>query len=159
MMRQSVGMGAMQGNTTLSALKGSTITSVGELQGYINYNCRQKYYSSITEMCETFLTRGEDPVIRLWHSYSHCMQGNLTEAIKGYNTIKERKEVQLAAYIGLIFAHEQSAHQDEQEIENLKTFVEMEKGSAQNSAKLQAAMLYLHMSEFDEARSLLEDVS
>ena len=146
---------------TLSSLNkgGSVVSPPGEIISYINYYSRKKYFSSITDVCEQYLSRAEDPVFRLWNSYGHCMQGNLSEAIRGYNTIKERKEVQLAAYIGLIAAHEQSAHQDEQEIEQLKTMVEMEKTSAQNSAKLQAAMLYMHMGEYDEAKSLLEDVS
>ncbi|KAG2375069.1 hypothetical protein C9374_010073 [Naegleria lovaniensis] len=168
MMRASIsnnnpnfGPNTTMASTTLSSLKGgasSGFSSVGELQAFINYNCRRKYYSSVTEVCELFLTRGEDPIVRLWNSFGHCMQGNLSEAIRGYNMIKERKEVQLASYIGLVAAHEQSANQDEQEIETLKTFIEMERGSAQNSAKLQAALLYLHMGEYDECRNILEDI-
>ncbi|KAL9658433.1 hypothetical protein ABK040_005977 [Willaertia magna] len=147
----------MNRGTTFSTIRAQP-TSLCELQSFINYYCRKGYYASVIELCESHLSRGEDPIIRLWFSYSQSMQGNLSEAIKGYNIIKEKKEIQLAAYIGLITAHEQSAHQDEQEIEQLKTLIDLEKSSAPDSAKLQSALLYLLLNEYDYAKEVLEEV-
>jgi hypothetical protein len=79
------------------------------VQSTINYYALQGYYSHIVTLCETILKLTKDPVYTFWHSYGHAMQGNLSEAIRGFSSIKQRKEIELAATIGLLYTHNQTS--------------------------------------------------
>ena len=80
------------------------------IQSTINYYAFHGYYNYIVSLCEKILKLGKDPVIVFWHSYGHVMQGNLSEAIRGFSSIKQRKEIELASYIGLLYAHNQTSN-------------------------------------------------
>lgn len=75
----------------------------------INYYAFLGYYNHIVSYCEKILKLNKDPVIILWQSFGHVLQGNLSEAIRGFNSIKQKKEVELAALVGLLYAYNQIA--------------------------------------------------
>ncbi len=87
----------------------SASTAPNVIQATINYYALQGYYQHIVTLCEKVMKLGRDPVVVFWHSFGHAMQGNLSEALRGFNSIKQRKEMELAAYIGLLYTNRQTS--------------------------------------------------
>lgn len=87
----------------------SASTAPNVIQATINYYALQGYYQHIVTLCEKVMKLGRDPVFVFWHSFGHAMQGNLSEALRGFNSIKQRKEMELAAYIGLLYTNRQTS--------------------------------------------------
>ena len=79
------------------------------VQATINYLALQGYYQHIVSLCDRVLKVGRDPVFVFWQSFGHALQGNLSEAIRGFNSIKQRKEIELAVYVGLLYSYKQTS--------------------------------------------------
>jgi len=136
----------------------SASTAPNVIQATINYYALQGYYHHIVTLCEKVMKLGRDPVVVFWHSFGHAMQGNLSEALRGFNSIKQRKEMELAAYIGLLYTNRQTTSADEQEINELSTMIEIGVDDASDGTKLQAALFYLFTANYIEARQMMENV-
>lgn len=80
-----------------------------DLQALVNYYARKGYYQHIIDECEAYTKKfGDDPIFVFWLAFGHVMTGSVSEGIRCYSRIKERREIQIAALAGLIHAQNQS---------------------------------------------------
>jgi tetratricopeptide repeat protein 21B len=100
-----------------------------EAQTLINFYARQGYFRHVQAVCNDSLKkRGDDPVLIFWKAFGilnegnscdeqkviYMFKGNISEAIREFESINGKRDVQLAVTCALIVAHSRFARTGEQ---------------------------------------------
>eukprot|EP00964_Phaeocystis_antarctica_P029276 scaffold16501_cov72-Phaeocystis_antarctica.AAC.2 len=129
----------------------------GEVLALVNYYARAGYYSHLQTVCnEVLKKRGStDPTLVFWRALGMLKEGKVNDAIRDYEGIKSRGDLQLAlpAKLALIHAHQMSKVVDGEEVHRLQSEVSMDEQNAPDRARLTAALLLWHLGELDEAQT------
>ncbi len=59
------------------------------------------------------MKKGVDPVLVFWKGFGIFSEGSITEAIREVSRIQDRREIQYASAIALIYYHERCRHIDQ----------------------------------------------
>ena len=128
----------------------------GEVLALVNYYARAGYYRHLQTVCnEVLKKRGStDPTLVFWRALGMLKEGAVNDAIRDYEGIKSRGDLQLAlpSKLALVHAHQMSKVVDGEEVHRLQGEVAMDEQSAPDRARLTAALLLWHLGELDEAK-------
>jgi tetratricopeptide repeat protein 21B len=90
-------------------IRSAVSSQPSDLQAQVNYHARKGYFQHVIDECELYTKKfGDDPIFVFWLAFGHVMVGSVSEGIRCYSRIKERREIQIAALAGLIHAQNQS---------------------------------------------------
>jgi tetratricopeptide repeat protein 21B len=92
-----------------------------------------------------------DPILVFWKAYGIFNEGSITEAIRELTRIQERREVQYATCISLIYYHERCRNVDQESVDTLQAMLENKEEMASDKDLLQAATFLWHTSQFKRA--------
>ena len=128
----------------------------GEVLALVNYYARAGYYRHLQTVCnEVLKKRGStDPTLVFWRALGMLKEGAVNDAIRDYEGIKSRGDLQLAlpSKLALVHAHQMSKVVDGEEVHRLQSEVAMDEQNAPDRARLTAALLLWHLGELDEAK-------
>ena len=128
----------------------------GEVLALVNYYARAGYYRHLQTVCnEVLKKRGStDPTLVFWRALGMLKEGAVNDAIRDYEGIKSRGDLQLAlpSKLALVHAHQMSKVVDGEEVHRLQGEVAMDEQNAPDRARLTAALLLWHLGELDEAK-------
>ena len=128
----------------------------GEVLALVNYYARAGYYRHLQTVCnEVLKKRGStDPTLVFWRALGMLKEGAVNDAIRDYEGIKSRGDLQLAlpSKLALVHAHQMSKVVDGEEVHRLQSEAAMDEQNAPDRARLTAAMLLWHLGELDEAK-------
>ena len=129
----------------------------GEVIALVNYYARAGYYRHLQIVCNEVLKKSgrTDPALVFWRALGMLKEGSINDAIRDYEGIKSRGDLQLAlpAKLALIHAHQMSKVVDGEEVHRLQSEVSMDEQNAPDRARLTAALLLWHLGELDEAQT------
>jgi tetratricopeptide repeat protein 21B len=128
----------------------------GEVLALVNYYARAGYYRHLQTVCnEVLKKRGStDPTLVFWRALGMLKEGAVNDAIRDWEGIKSRGDLQLAlpAKLALVHAHQMSKVVDGEEVHRLQNEVSVDEQNAPDRARLTAALLLWHLGELDEAK-------
>ncbi|KAL0481696.1 tetratricopeptide repeat protein [Acrasis kona] len=137
----------------------SNVMQPADIQALINYYLRRGYYQHVIDECETYTKKfGDDPIFVFWLAFSFVMTGSVSEGVRCYMKIKDRREIQIAALAGLIHAQHKSGTDDSTQVEEWTAVLEVEAPSASDGAKLQLSLFYSLTGDLFEAKKLADEV-
>ena len=129
----------------------------GEVIALVNYYARAGYYRHLQIVCNEVLKKSgrTDPALVFWRALGMLKEGSINDAIRDYEGIKSRGDLQLAlpTKLALIHAHQMSKVVDGEEVLRLQGQVAADEQSAPDRARLTAALVLWHLGELDQAKT------
>lgn len=122
----------------------------------INYFIREKLWCSIRKLCDLEMKKGVDPVLVYWKSFGIFQEGSVTEAIRELTRIQERREVQYAAAVALIYYHERCRNIDQETIDTLTITLDEKESMASDRDLLTAGTFLWHTQQFKRAGTVVQ---
>jgi len=127
-----------------------------EVIALVNYYARQGYYRHVQTVVNEVLKKrgGTDNTLVFWRALGMLKEGSLQEAIREYESVAARGDMQLAlpVKLALLHAHEQSKFVDHDEVARLRNELSAEEANAPDRARLQAALLLWHLGDHEQAK-------
>mmetsp|Transcript_11270 Transcript_11270/g.8279 ORF Transcript_11270/g.8279 Transcript_11270/m.8279 type:complete len:93 (-) Transcript_11270:36-314(-) len=90
------------------------------------------------------MKKGTDPVLIFWKAFGIFQEGSTTEAIRELTRIQERREVQFAVGIALIFYHERCRNIDQETIDTITLQLDEREQMASDKDLITAATFLWH---------------
>lgn len=90
------------------------------------------------------MKKGIDPVLVFWKGFGIFQEGSVTEAIRELSRIQDRREVQFAASLALIYYHERCRHIDQETIDTLTLSLDDKESMAADKDLITAASFLWH---------------
>ncbi|XP_062043519.1 tetratricopeptide repeat protein 21B [Lepus europaeus] len=127
------------------------------LKALIDYYCQERYFHHVVLFAsEGIKMYGNDPVFRLYHAYGTLMEGKTQEALREFETTKNKQDVSLCSHIALIHIHKMSLNPDREAILELDSRMkELRKGAGQK-ALYYAGLFLWHIGRHDKARDYID---
>ncbi len=85
-----------------------------------------------------------DPVLVFWKGFGIFNEGSITEAIREVSRIQDRREVQYAAGLALIYYHERCRHIDQESIDTITLQLDEKENMASDKDLITAASFLWH---------------
>ncbi|EDO49516.1 predicted protein, partial [Nematostella vectensis] len=123
----------------------------------INYYCREKYYRQLQTTClESLRKYGNDSVLLFWKAFGILMEGNPSEAMREFESIKDKPEVVLCSTMALIYAHKKAKLVDREAVQELESKLRQDRQSCGEMALYFGSMFLLHTGKVDKAREYVD---
>lgn len=90
------------------------------------------------------MKKGVDPILVFWRAFGIFNEGGVTEAIRELSRIQERREVQFAAAVALIYYHERCRSIDQETIDTLTIQLDEKESMASDKDLIAAATFLWH---------------
>jgi len=127
-----------------------------EALAFVNYYARIGYFRHVQTVCNDALKKrgGNDPTMLFWRALGMLQEGSVNEAIREYETVASRGDMQLnlPVKLALLHAHKASKVVDTEEVMRLEQEVDMEDSNAPDRARLMAAQLLWHLGDLAQAK-------
>lgn len=124
---------------------------------WINYCCREGYHRQLQTVCLDSLKKyGNDPVLVFWKAFGMLMEENLTEAIREFDSIKEKGDVVLCSLMALVVSYKRSKSVDKETIQQLEAKLKAERTKCGETALYFGAMFLFHSGRADKAREYVD---
>ncbi|PRP77845.1 tetratricopeptide repeat protein 21B-like [Planoprotostelium fungivorum] len=128
-----------------------------ETQSLINFYAREKYWRHIQIVCnEGLRKRGDDPTLIFWKAFGILMEGSTGEAIRDLDSIKNKRDLSLAAASASLHAQTRFTRVDREAVAELNARIKEETKAASEVGLLNAATFHWHMGEYDKSREYLK---
>ncbi|XP_036176055.1 tetratricopeptide repeat protein 21B isoform X2 [Myotis myotis] len=127
------------------------------LKTLINYYCQERYFHHVLLVASEGIKKyGNDPVFRFYHAYGTLMEGKTQEALREFETLKNKPDVSLCSLLALIYAHKMSPNPDREAIlESDAKVKELRKG-AEPRALYHAGLFLWHIGRHEKAREYID---
>jgi tetratricopeptide repeat protein 21B len=102
------------------------------------------------------MKKGVDPVLVFWKAFGIFQEGSVTEAIRELSRIQERREVQFAAAVALIYYHERCRNIDQETIDTLTITLDEKESMASDRDLLSAGTFLWHTQQFKRAGTVVQ---
>ena len=102
------------------------------------------------------MKKGVDPVLVFWKAFGIFQEGSVTEAIRELSRIQERREVQFAAAVALIYYHERCRNIDQETIDTLTITLDEKESMASDRDLLTAGTFMWHTQQFKRAGTVVQ---
>uniref|UniRef100_A0A674KEP4 Tetratricopeptide repeat protein 21B n=1 Tax=Terrapene triunguis TaxID=2587831 RepID=A0A674KEP4_9SAUR len=99
---------------------------------------------------------GNDPVFLFYRAYGMMMEGHVQEAIREFESIKNKQEVSLCTMMALICAHKKSSNPDRDAILELDAKMKEQRKTAGQQALYFAGLFLWHLGRQDKAREYID---
>jgi len=101
---------------------------------------------------EVLKKRGNDPTLVFWRAYGLVMEGSVSEGIREYEALQNKKDIALAVFEGLMHAHNKNKVVDTDAVKEYTAKLTIEEKSTNERALIQAAYFCWHTKRHDKAR-------
>ncbi|XP_070278930.1 tetratricopeptide repeat protein 21B isoform X2 [Myotis yumanensis] len=127
------------------------------LKTLINYYCQERYFHHVLLVASEGIKKyGNDPIFRFYHAYGTLMEGKTQEALREFETLKNKPDVSLCSLLALIYAHKMSPNPDREAIlESDAKVKELRKG-AEPRALYHAGLFLWHIGRHEKAREYID---
>ena len=102
------------------------------------------------------MKKGVDPVLVFWKAFGIFQEGSVTEAIRELTRIQERREVQFAAAVALIYYHERCRNIDQETIDTLTITLDEKESMASDRDLLTGGTFLWHTQQFKRAGTVVQ---
>ncbi|XP_048201260.1 tetratricopeptide repeat protein 21B [Perognathus longimembris pacificus] len=127
------------------------------LKVLINYYCQEKYFHHVLLIASEGMKRyGNDPVFRFYHAYATLMEGKTQEALREFDSIKNKQDVSLCSLLALMFTHKLSSNPDREAILELDSRVKEQRKEAGQKTLYHAGLFLWHVGRHDKAREYID---
>lgn len=121
----------------------------------VKYYAHAGYFRHIQTVCnEALKKRSNDQTLLFWRAFGMLKEGSVNEAIREYEAVASRGDLQLAlpVKLALLHAHKASKVVDNEEVMRLEQEIDMEDSNAPDRARLMAAQVLWHLGEVAQAK-------
>ncbi|KFZ59503.1 Tetratricopeptide repeat protein 21B, partial [Antrostomus carolinensis] len=126
-------------------------------QALLNYYCQEGYFQHVRAAADEALGRlGSDPVFVFYRAYGALRAGDIQEAIRQLESIKNKQDVSLCTMMALIYAHKKSPNPDRDAILELDAKVKEQRKTAGQRALYFAGLFLWHLGREDKAREYVD---
>lgn len=94
------------------------------------------------------MKKGVDPLLVFWKAFGIFQEGSITEAIRELTRIQERREVQYATGVALIYYHERCRNIDQETIDTITIQLDEKESTASDKDLITAATFLYHTQQF-----------
>uniref|UniRef100_A0A674KDV8 Tetratricopeptide repeat protein 21B n=1 Tax=Terrapene triunguis TaxID=2587831 RepID=A0A674KDV8_9SAUR len=123
----------------------------------ISYYCQEGYFRHVQGAANEALKKfGNDPVFLFYRAYGMMMEGHVQEAIREFESIKNKQEVSLCTMMALICAHKKSSNPDRDAILELDAKMKEQRKTAGQQALYFAGLFLWHLGRQDKAREYID---
>jgi tetratricopeptide repeat protein 21B len=125
----------------------------------VQHYARAGYFRHIQTVCNDALKkRSNDPALLFWRALGMLKEGSVNEAIREYEAVASRGDVQLAlpVKLALLHAHKASKVVDSEEVMRLEQEIDMEDSNASDRARLMAAQVLWHLGDVAQAKEQVD---
>ncbi|XP_019409134.1 PREDICTED: tetratricopeptide repeat protein 21B [Crocodylus porosus] len=123
----------------------------------ISYYCREGLFRHAQAAAEDGLRKvAGDPVLLFYRAYGLLMAGQIQEAIREFELIKNKQEVSLCTMMALIYAHKKSSNPDRDAILELDAKMKEYRKTAGQQALYFAGLFLWHLGRQDKAREYVD---
>ncbi|KAM4859500.1 tetratricopeptide repeat protein 21B [Thomomys bottae] len=127
------------------------------LKVLINYYCQEKYFHHVLLIASEGMKRfGNDPVFRFYHAYATLMEGKTQEALREFESIKNKQDISLCSLLALMFTHKLSPNPDREAILELDGRVKEQRKEAGQKTLYHAGLFLWHIGRHDKAREYID---
>ncbi|XP_012885344.1 PREDICTED: tetratricopeptide repeat protein 21B isoform X1 [Dipodomys ordii] len=127
------------------------------LKTLINYYCQEKYFHHVLMIASEGMKRyGTDPVFKFYHAYATLMEGKTQEALREFESIKNKQDVSLCSLLALMFTHKLSSNPDREAILELDGRVKEQRKEAGQKTLYHAGLFLWHIGRHDKAREYID---
>ena len=89
------------------------MASAADAKALVNFYLRVGYGRQLIALCDdTLKRRGTDPVLTFWRAFGSAREGNFAAAIRDAESLRSRKDSELAALTALVYYHRNSKQTD-----------------------------------------------
>lgn len=81
-------------------------------EGTVFFLIRQKFWQSLEECCREWYRKTNDPFYVFWKAFAQFRLGNANDSINELAAVQLKKEISYAAYVALIYYHNQARNVD-----------------------------------------------
>ncbi|XP_019378278.1 PREDICTED: tetratricopeptide repeat protein 21B [Gavialis gangeticus] len=123
----------------------------------ISYYCREGLFRHAQAAADDGLRKAAgDPVLLFYRAYGLLMAGQIQEAIREFEHIKNKQEVSLCTMMALIYAHKKSSNPDRDAILELDAKMKEYRKTAGQQALYFAGLFLWHLGRQDKAREYVD---
>mmetsp|Transcript_8068 Transcript_8068/g.19162 ORF Transcript_8068/g.19162 Transcript_8068/m.19162 type:complete len:1324 (+) Transcript_8068:208-4179(+) len=124
-----------------------------DYKALINWYVRNGLYRHAYDECSRLQAkRGAESHILFWKAVSAGLGGSSAEAIRDLHDLRPKRDAELPALMALMHFHEKQQQIDHDEVDALRTSLNLCEDSANDAAVVMAATFCLHIGDFDSAR-------
>eukprot|EP00033_Pygsuia_biforma_P003684 GCRY01004036.1.p1 GENE.GCRY01004036.1~~GCRY01004036.1.p1 ORF type:complete len:948 (-),score=254.42 GCRY01004036.1:6-2849(-) len=124
-----------------------------EVFSLIHYYIREQLHSHVQLICADELSkRGHDVVMHFWHAFGLFRDGRLQEAASELNSLKSKRDVQLACIIVLTRIYQSPQMEDIEMVASLEAEQMMAEETCNEEGLLEASLACFHEGQSEDAR-------